>query len=217
MSRLIVLILFFSLVKTSIANASASNEIESLITQAEGGNVLAQFKVASAYDSGVGLPRNANEALKWYLLAARNGNAESQNSLGSICQAEKNYKEALVWFIEASEQGHLVAINNLAYLYDLGLGVEQDRTKALSLYEKAANLGWADAMWNIANSYGSGVLGEKDLYSACIWSMRAKRYAEPYNTKLKNYLENIPSYLKSELGTKRFENCIKEAENWTPE
>ena len=218
MQRLILFFVILSSLACSIclASESLSDDVKLLVTKAESGDVEAQFRVGSAYDTGLGAPRNGSKAKKWYLLSANNGHAEAQNSIGSIFQAEKKYKEALPWYAKAAEQNHALAINNLAYLYDLGLGVKQDRQKGLELYTKAANLGWAEAMWNIANTYGSGVLGAEDLYSACIWSLRAKRYVEKNDQKLSNALKNITPYLEGQLGAQKFENCIKEAEAWVP-
>ena len=91
-------------------------------------------------------------------------------------QSEKRYAEALPWYQKASEQDHALATNNLAYLNDLGLGVAQDRQKAFALFSRADDLDWAEAMWNIANMYGAGQLGEPpDLLSACLSTIRAQR------------------------------------------
>src|SRR5512139_252711 len=65
---------------------------------------------------------------------ARAGDAVAQNDLGSALQAEKRYEDAFPWYQRAAARGMPLAINNLAYLYELGLGVAQDRKKAFELY-----------------------------------------------------------------------------------
>ena len=58
---------------------------------------------------------------------------------------------------------------NLALLFDKGLGLEQDPSTATQHYVKAANLGYAPAMFNL------GVLmAKQDNYaSAAKWWLRA--------------------------------------------
>ena len=50
---------------------------------------------------------------------------------------------------------------------------EQRFTEAFQLYQEAANEGFANAMYNLANCYYDGVLGEKDLNQAAYWARRA--------------------------------------------
>src|SRR6188474_1068561 len=76
------------------------------------------------------------------------------------------------------------ALNNLAYFYEAGLGVAQDRQKSFELYSRSADLGWGEAMWNLSGIYGSGQLGEPDLVMACAWTLRAGRFAGPKGAKL---------------------------------
>ncbi len=72
-----------------------------------------------------------------------------------------------------------MAINSLGQLYDLGLGIAQDRSKGFELYKRSADLGHARAMWNIANMYGAGQLGKVDLFSACICQCVQKNTLTP--------------------------------------
>ena len=213
-----LIVLFFLLpFEKSIAVESLSKENHILVEKAKAGDNDAQFKLASAYDTGNGAPRDGAAAMNWYLLAAKGGMAEAQNSVGSGLQAKEEYKEAIVWYTKAAEQNHLVAINNLAYLYDLGLGVKQDRQKGFELYLKSANLGWPEAMWNLANMFGAGNVGDKDLYSACVWSLRAKKFAKSENERLNTAMKGIVPYLEKTLKSKKFEKCENEANVWAPQ
>lgn len=209
-----ILITLFS----SIINADwfLSSETKALIAKAVTGDTDAQFRVGSAYDTGNGAPRNAEKAMEYYLMAAEQGHAEAQNSVGSGLQAVEKYSETLIWYERAALQGHALASNNLAYLYDLGLGVPQDRKKGFEYYSKAAELGWAESMWNIANMYGSGQLGEIDMISACVWTMRSRRYAKPSNQELQNMLTDIIPYLESTLSSDDMTICKQQAESWAP-
>lgn len=217
MLKSIFFVLFsFILFEISFAEEVLSDDYQLLIEKANAGDAESQFKIGSAFDTGDGAPKDGEKAMKWYLKAAKSGMAEAQNSVGSVLQAEKKYKEAFVWYTKAAEQNHLVALNNLAYLYGLGLGAKQDRKKAFELYLKSANLGWPQAMWNLANMYGAGSIGEKDLYSACIWSLRAKKYAESNNARLNETIARTVPYLERTLSSSEFIKCKTESEAWSP-
>ena len=210
-----------SIVLLAFSNVAAadwflSSETKALIVKAEAGDTDAQLRVGAAYDYGKGAPRDGSEAMKWYRMAADRGNAEAQNSVGSGLQAEKRYEEALPWYEKASAQGHALATNNLAYLYDLGLGVKQDRRKGFELYSRAADLGWAEAMWNIANMHGAGQLGEKDMVNACVWAMRARKFSAPQERQLQNRLSRVIPQLERLLSPEQLTSCNHQSENWAP-
>jgi len=220
MKKLLVVlcsIVFLVLSNAAIADWFLSSEIKGLIVKAEAGDVDAQFRVASAYDSGKGAPRNGEEAMKWYRMAAERGHVEAQNSVGSGLQAEKRYEEALPWYEKASTQGHALATNNLAYLYDLGLGVKQDRRKGFELYSRAADLGWVEAMWNIANMYGAGQLGPPDMVAACTWVIRTQRFADPKHQALQAHIRRVLPQLERILTSDQLATCRKDGDSWAPQ
>lgn len=70
---------------------------------------------------------NYSEAVTWYRKAAEQGNADSQNALGSSYYygygVSKDYSEAIRWFRKAAEQGYMDAQYNLAVMYDKGEGI----------------------------------------------------------------------------------------------
>lgn len=209
-------ILLFSFSNLSSADWFTSPETKELITKADAGDKDAQFKVGWAYDSGDGAPRSGDKAIKYYRMAADQGLVEAQNSLGSIYQAEKNYTEAKSWYELAAAQNHPLATNSLAYLYDLGLGVPQNRNKGFELYSRAADLGWAEAMWNIAIMYGGGQIGKPDLFAACIWAVRAEKYTNNQNPRLIQILERALPSIQHDLSGKDWGKCHQEADSWSP-
>lgn len=219
MNRLLIslcstILLTFS--NVAVADWFLSSETKALIVKAEAGDADAQFRVGGAYDTGKGAPHDEGEAMKWYRMAAERGNAEAQNSVGSLLQANRRYDEARPWYEKASAQGHASATNNLAYLYDLGLGVTQDRRKGFELYSRAADLGWAEAMWNISNMYGAGELGEKDMVSACIWAMRALNFSTPQQRGLQSMLGRVIPQLERLLSPEQMASCDRQSESWVP-
>ena len=209
-------ILLFSFTTLTQADWFTSSETKELITKADAGDKDAQFKVGLAYDSGNGAPSSKDKAKNYYRMAAQQGHSEAQNSLGSIFQAEKNYVEAKSWYELAVAQNHPMATNSLGQLHDLGLGVPQDRNKGFELYSRSADLGHARAMWNIANMYGAGQLGKVDLFAACVWTVRAKKYSDIQDTQLIQYLERILPAIQHDLSGKDWGKCHEEANAWSP-
>jgi len=199
-----------------LAHAQALSEFDQMLAKATAGDAQAQWQVASAYDSGRGTQRDGAAAKRWYRAAAEQGYAEAQNSLGSALQAEKNYVEARQWYEKAAVQNHALATNNLAFLHDLGLGVPQDRKEAFTLYSRAADLGWAEAMWNISVMYGAGQLGAPpDLQTACIWTFRAQRFAEGDRKLLAN-VDHVTPMLEHKFSKEQIKTCREQAQAWAP-
>ena len=200
----------------AIAQERLSSDVQELMVKAKSGDAQAQFRLGTAYDYGRGAPRDGKEAMRWYLTSAEQGNAEAQNSVGSGLQAEKRYAEALPWYERSVAQGHALATNNLAYLYDLGLGVTQDRKRGFELYSKAADLGWAEAMWNLTNIYGAGQLGKPDLVMACAWAVRARRFARSGEQELLSYISRTMPRLERVLSREQLASCKEQGESWAP-
>jgi TPR repeat protein len=196
--------------------ARESSAFEELLAKANAGDATAQWQVAAAYDSGRWVRRDGKQAKRWYLAAAEQGYAEAQNSLGSALQAEGNLGKAREWYEKASAQNHALATNNLAYLYDLGFGVPQDRQKAFALYSRAADLGWAEAMWNISVMYGAGQKGEgPDLQNACVWTFRAQHFADGEAKVLAN-ISHVTPMLEHKLSKEQMAACREQADAWSP-
>ncbi|MBY6204260.1 caspase family protein [Halomonas denitrificans] len=80
-------------------------------------------------------------ALRIWLPAAEDGDADAQNTVGEIFEqglgTEPNFEVAALWYGRAAEQGHKTALFNLGTLYETGRGVEQDKVQALNLYRRA--------------------------------------------------------------------------------
>jgi uncharacterized protein len=221
MHRIWVILIAYGLFVSvfTVANAQAPvATIEELTRKAEAGDPQAQFRLGSAYEAGQDVQRDVGEAEKWYLRAAGAGYAEAQNSVGSMLQARGQHAEAFPWYEKASNQGHALATNNLAYLYDLGRGVPQDRRKGFELYSRVADLGWAEAMWNLANMYGAGqVFGFPDMVAACTWTVRAQRYADPKHQALQAQFRRVMPQLQRMLTADQLATCKRDGESWTPQ
>lgn len=214
--RRIACLIFLVFLAGCQSQPTRSPHVQNLEASASAGDADAQFALGAAYDFGNGVKPNGTLAEHWYSKAAEQGHAEAQNSLGSGYLAEEKYPEALVWYQKAAAQNHPMAINSLAYMYDLGLGVPQDRSRAHALYVKSANLGEPEAMWNLANMYGAGQIGEEDVYQACIWTFRAKKFTNQSRVALNKNMQGVFPYLKDSLSSEQYTSCQQEANKWSP-
>lgn len=187
-----------------------------VLGKAEAGDAVAQFEIGSAYDAGYGAPRDPVQAERWYRAAATQGHVAAHNSLGRMFQAQKRYSDARAWFEKAARLGHPRAANSLGHLYDMGLGVPRDRRKALEIYMMASNLGSPDAMWNIAHMHVAGQLDKPDLATACVWAVRARRFAPRSETKLRGEIEKAMARLERELPPEGLARCEEEGASWKP-
>ena len=93
---------------------------------------------------------------------AEEGYIEAQWRYGKCLLEEGRYGQALPWFEVAANQGHVTAQNDLGYMYDMGLGVNQDLEKAVALYRKAAAQGCGQALLNLGWCYEHGIGVVKD-------------------------------------------------------
>jgi TPR repeat protein len=92
------------------------------------------------------------EAVKWYRLAAAQGDASAQFNLGVMYSSGQgvlqDYAEAVKWYRLAAAQGDASAQLNLGVMYGTGKGLLQDYIKAHALYNLSATKGNATAMKN---------------------------------------------------------------------
>ena len=118
---------------TPAAPVLSAADIETLRKDAEGGDVLAQMRLAQAYALGTGVPQSYEQTASWLRKAADSGSPDGQFWLGVM------YRDSLVapdpvqmaqLFRKAAEQGYAQAQANLGNLYFTGTGVVQDYVEA---------------------------------------------------------------------------------------
>ena len=88
-------------------------------------------------------------AMKWYLKAASQGDAEAENSIGYMYDNGQGVKEdnatAARWYRKAADHGLAAAQYNLGIDYENGTGVSRDLDQARAWMQKAAAGGDGDA------------------------------------------------------------------------
>lgn len=127
----------------SADNLSALREaFDNWMLRAYEGDRDAQFKVALMFSDGTGTEKDIEQAVYWYIQAARQGLASAQYNLGhkylSGEGTQKNIQKAIQWWIKAAEQEHELAQFNVARAYYGGIGVEKSVENARYWFRKAA-------------------------------------------------------------------------------
>jgi TPR repeat protein len=89
------------------------------------------------------------EAVRWYRMAAEQGEAKAQFNLGVMYAkgqgVPQDFKEAMQWYYLAAMQGDADAQHNLGVMYAKGEGVPQDYVLAYMWFNLAAAQGEKDA------------------------------------------------------------------------
>ncbi len=109
---------------------------------AEGGHAPSQYRLATLYELGQGVPRNLAEAETWYERAARQGHVKAMHNLAVLATSPNrrsvNYLTAAKWFKEAAAYGLLDSQFNLGVLYQNGLGLPKSSVDAYVWFALAA-------------------------------------------------------------------------------
>jgi len=88
---------------------------------AEQGLAEAQDSLARRYTTGIGVPKDDQEALRWLNKAAEQGFAHSQHYLARFYMAGRgvpqDYHKAILWLTKAAEQNHEFAKLRIAECY----------------------------------------------------------------------------------------------------
>lgn len=113
---------------------------------------VAQYYIARCLEKGVNVPNinSDNDALKWYLLSAKQAYVPAMVSLGSIYfsgrGAAQDYSEGIKWIKQAAQKGDAKAQAVLGLAYEKGFGVGIDKKEAIKWYTLSADQGNADAI-----------------------------------------------------------------------
>lgn len=124
--------------------------LEMTQSQAESGDVEAQYKLGSMYLTGTGTPPDLQLAAKWLTRAAEKNHTKAQFKLGHIYYVELadegDMQSALDWFNKAAASNYSPAFYYLGDMYATGSGVTRDYDKARDWYEKARVAGFTPAV-----------------------------------------------------------------------
>lgn len=126
-----------------------------LLKASHEGDAESQRLLGDFYDKGITVPKDKNEAIKWYSKAAKQKNPEACLNMALAYKNGKhkpqNYSKCVQYLNDCQELPQ--AKYHLGICYLNGLGVEQDAEAALSLISMAASSKSNDAALMLGNLY----------------------------------------------------------------
>lgn len=140
-------------------------------------------KGAIYYYGKHGIEVNHSEGVKWYAMAAEQGDSNGMWRL-ALCYMkgigiEKNYKEAFKWFEKSANKDDANGQYGLGLCYFTGRGVSQNYIEAVELFKKAATKEQKGALWRLGHCYEHGQGVEKNLAIAVKWYMKSADKGTP--------------------------------------
>ena len=202
----------------------------------EFGHKYAACDIGYMYEQGLGVSKNHDLAMKWYMKAANQGSGQACYNLAwNYRNVEYKYEEAMKWYLKADELGNDDAAFAIGYMYDEGLGVMKNYQEANKWYLKAANKGSRQACFNLGWNYRTF---DKNYQEAMKWYLKADELGHKsaacnigymYEQSLgvsRNYQEAMKWYLKGAnqgdsyacynlaWNYRNVENKYKEAMKW---
>ena len=153
--------------------ASEEKSFEWCLKAANAGNAVAMYNVSYKYRTGEGVTKNIVESGVWLGHAAENGYPQAMYDLGRTYDKIRKFKQAFEWFLKAAKKGHSNAMNDVAFMYSNGRGVEKNPEEAMTWYMLATRLDNVAAIKNLAYHYGYGVNTDKNFDEAVTLYKRA--------------------------------------------
>jgi TPR repeat protein len=100
---------------------------------------------------------------------------DDQPDAGSTAFNNGDYTGAMDAWLPKAKDSDPEAMTNIGTLYNLGLGVKRDDKAAADWYEKAAQLGFVLAQYDLANLYYTGQGRSRDLKQSARWYLAAAK------------------------------------------
>ncbi len=118
-------------------------------------HIYSIIETGLCYYSGTLVEQDKDEALEYWQKAVELGSLEAsvRIAFANIQAGDGNTKENINLLIEASDEGSVSAQAALAYCYEKGLGVKQNKAEAADLYRKAAHRGSYAAFTSLEKMY----------------------------------------------------------------
>ncbi len=136
---------------------------------AKKGSVFSNMLIASCYQNGLGVPKDANKAIPYLTAAAEKNCIPAQRDLGMILINDKKAMEAAPWFKRGSENGDLPCTFYYGKMLVEGLGVKANKKDGANYLLKAAEAGFPQAMYYVGNCYMNGDGLTKNAEQAVKW------------------------------------------------
>jgi len=127
------------------------------------GSIMSMIYLSFIYSSGEHLPTDNRQAESWLIRATEMGSVYGSFRLGILRKKQGNYADALRLFDIGAAKDYPPSLNQLGYMFDQGLGIRPDPTRARGLWERAASMGHVLAMRNMAYCLLVGRGGRREI------------------------------------------------------
>ena len=161
-----------------------------ILRSAELGDIDAQKTMSDIYDSDE-MYMDKAQALYWLeKVAAFDESVRVDlanryiDGIGCECSVE-NDSRAFEWLSTLQASDNRTAINNLAWMYKVGRGCEQDYLKAKCLFERSADMDCAASYYHLGTMYEDGLGVDKDIEQAMnLYKLAADRGSKKAQERL---------------------------------
>ena len=145
---------------------------------ADEGNAAAAIYLGRMYHEGLGVPKNTDRALRYWMAADKAYDSDATYQLGRfyLGSGDARYKsasKALDYLKKAGQAGHVEALYMLGEVYQNGIEVEKDLNHAFGYYLMAALKGEKKSQYQIGRLYYAGRGVPQDYENALKWLGRS--------------------------------------------
>lgn len=162
---------------------SAEESVDTLLQQAESGDVSAMLKLADAYRTGYGVDENAQEAFSWTEKAANAGDPAAMSYVGFYYDkgygVMKDPAAAFQWYKKSAEAGYATAMIAVGDCFINGTGTEIDAQEAISWYQKAIAAGNSYGYLSLGTIYEHGTAVDADPEKALAMYLKGAEAGNP--------------------------------------
>jgi uncharacterized protein len=178
-----------------------------LIALARTGEAKAQKIIGHMYSGGEYVIQDDAEAIRWYRLAAEQGDCIAQHNLASYL-LDEDINEAIKWYILSAKKDFVFAQDTLGDIYSgILISSEEYRNdlEAVRWYEKAASRGFPPCCHKLAQLYMTSSAIPKNEAEAYKWyQLAADRDYPPSQLILAESYESGLLGLSKDLGKAQF-------------
>jgi len=154
---------------------------------------------------GMGCNKNMNEAVRWFRLAAEQGNSPAQQLLGECYEngegVDQDIAEAMKWYRLSADEGNPIAQYQLGLRYQYGRGVDLDLGEGLKWHRIAADQGYFAAQYHLGECYKKGEGVDQDIAEAMRWYRLSANqgYADAQHNLRLSYMMDEPESTMEEV------------------
>jgi TPR repeat protein len=176
-----------------VAACNPKDKATQLQEKALQGDAQAAFELGEIHASGVGLPQNNTEAVRWYRIAAEKGNIKAQSLIGTAYHRGIGLAvddvQATQWLNKAAEQMDPLAQFQLGEGFESGWAGQKDNAEAYKWYLLSASQGYTKAAKKVTSI--------ENILNKIQRTDGQKRALEFRAERVKKEIESLESMIKS--------------------